>query len=91
MAVLAMVGKATVVITAAMLIALAAGIGYAAKKVAESLNRPITCPECIVGLLHKNEYSDRVTTLECNNCDYSRLVSDYENNGKKDEGDTPLP
>jgi hypothetical protein len=48
---------------------------WAAKK---AVDRPVTCPKCIVGLLHKNEYSDRVYTYECGNCDYSRLLSDRE-------------
>jgi hypothetical protein len=44
----------------------------------KAINRPVTCPQCIVGVLHKNEYSDRVFTYECGNCDYSRLLSDRE-------------
>lgn len=72
MKVILLIGKFLVGIAVIAVIALVWLIVYAGKRIKDVLSRPTTCPKCIVGVLYKNEYSDKVCTIECNNtsCDY---------------------
>lgn len=41
------------------------------KSLKKAFSRKVTCQNCIVGVLEKVEYSDKICTVECNNCEYS--------------------
>ena len=53
-----------------MLIAVFIVISMLSKSVKRALSRRTTCPRCIVGVLRRNEYSDKKAAYECDNCEY---------------------